>query len=668
MHITQNNTPSFRKDINGLRAIAVIAVIFYHFSVSGFGGGFVGVDIFFVISGFLMTRIITERLAAKTFSLTGFYLARAKRIVPALIALCVILLLAGWFFLPPAELKELGSQAKSSLLFTSNLRFMSEAGYFDSASHEKWLLHTWSLSVEWQYYLLFPLFLMAVTVLTRKKRHVATAIGLLALCSFSFSLIQAEHDAAKNFYSLATRTWEMAMGGLACLIPALTLSRKAKAVAVHLALGLMAASTVLLSASAHWPGPLTLVPVLGCALVIWLNGRTPITDNPVSQWLGKISYSLYLWHWPIAVSLVYLQIDSALGTCIGLLLTLLCGYASYALFEALPQKTLSSLTPPKAATVLAVVLVGVLGTAQAYRKVDFTDRTSPVVVVAENEAKNKNPRRSTCMLSKGVNFPSCNFGGEGELSAIVLGDSHANAVVSAVAAALPNKDLRIQEWSYASCPTLLGMHLVINDRQCKEFNEWAVQQLDALPAAVPVIIVNRSSSYPMGDEGGPNHPKDSPYIYFSKPYRTPTKAFLDEYQQDYTRTICKLASKRKVFLVRPFPEMPLNVPKQLARNLMLDKQSDITIPRSAYDQRHAFVYQSQDRAAEACGATVLDPTPYLCDASNCYGSVQGRPLYYDASHLSEFGNQRLIPMFEAVFRTTRPLATEPGPQPAPPAS
>lgn len=163
MIIEAKDTKSgFLKEINGLRAWAVTLVVLYHFGVPGFSGGFVGVDIFFVISGFLMTKIIGRGLEASNFSIWTFYLARAKRIIPALLILCVVLLALGWFVLPPQDYRSLGTHILTSALFVSNIQYWREAGYFDAASHDKWLLHTWSLSVEWQFYLLLPLLLWCI--------------------------------------------------------------------------------------------------------------------------------------------------------------------------------------------------------------------------------------------------------------------------------------------------------------------------------------------------------------------------------------------------------------------------------------------------------------------------------------------------------------------------
>ena len=159
----------FRNDINGLRAWAVMAVILYHFGLPGFDGGFVGVDVFFVISGFLMTGIVTKGLERNSFTFSGFYLARARRILPALIVLCAVLVLAGKFVLLPDEYRTLGAHVLYSLGFVSNIEYWQAAGYFDAASHEKWLLHTWSLAVEWQFYMVLPVLLWAAAKLRRGR-------------------------------------------------------------------------------------------------------------------------------------------------------------------------------------------------------------------------------------------------------------------------------------------------------------------------------------------------------------------------------------------------------------------------------------------------------------------------------------------------------------------
>jgi peptidoglycan/LPS O-acetylase OafA/YrhL len=218
MHSYQAGADRFRGDINGLRAWAVALVVLYHFKIAPVAGGFVGVDVFFVISGFLMTDIVLRGLEQPAgFSLKAFYWARVRRIVPALLVLCLCLLVLGWFFLLSADYRQLASHSQMALGFASNVRFHREAGYFDAASHDKWLLHTWSLSVEWQFYLLFPLVLMWVWRVWPKRRALVIALALLASASWGVSqwLLAGQQSAA--FYLLHGRAWEMLAGALVCL-------------------------------------------------------------------------------------------------------------------------------------------------------------------------------------------------------------------------------------------------------------------------------------------------------------------------------------------------------------------------------------------------------------------------------------------------------------------
>lgn len=201
---------AYREDINGIRAWAVIAVLLFHFQLPGLGAGFMGVDIFFVISGFLMTAIIMKDLEHDNFSIWKFYMARARRILPALIVVISTLLILGWFYLPTFDFKVLANQSLSAVFFISNIFFGLEGSYFSSSPYEKWLLHTWSLAVEAQFYLLLPVFLI---LLWKSRPKVSTILlGLFFLFFFSFALNIAVSSWKPTiaFYVLPTRTWELA--------------------------------------------------------------------------------------------------------------------------------------------------------------------------------------------------------------------------------------------------------------------------------------------------------------------------------------------------------------------------------------------------------------------------------------------------------------------------
>lgn len=292
----------FRDDINGVRAISVLAVVLFHFNPSLMPAGFAGVDVFFVISGYLMTGMIVPKVISGTFSLAGFYSGRARRLIPAVMGLCAVLLVWGYFKLLPVDYKQLGEQAVSSMLFFSNIVFYRESGYFDSSSHLKWLLHTWSLSVEWQFYLIYPLMLMLFAKMLG-ERAIKWGVAILALASFWFAVRASYHHESFAYYMLPSRAWELLLGGLVYLFP-VRVPEKIKAPMAAVGLGIIGVSFVCLNSKMAWPGQWALIPVLGvCTILIACCTNTTLAGNKIVSWMGRTSYSTYLWHWPICVYL-----------------------------------------------------------------------------------------------------------------------------------------------------------------------------------------------------------------------------------------------------------------------------------------------------------------------------------------------------------------------------
>jgi len=363
---------NFRKDINGLRAVAVLGVLFFHFLGDALPGGFAGVDVFFVISGFLMTSIIVSGVEKQRFGLFNFYKARAKRIIPALTVLCFFLLIMGWFYLLPADYKTLAAHVKHSLLFDSNIRFLKESGYFDEASLEKWLLHTWSLSVEWQFYLLYPLVLFLLTK-TFSLRVVRPFIVIATTISLMWCIHITTHSPSTAFYLLPTRAWEMLLGALAFLFP-VQFSIAQKCWLQRGGLLLIFLSYFVFSNLTPWPGYFSLLPVLGAFLVIFAQReQAGLLENDLLQWFGRISYSLYLWHWPFVVSLNYLGKSSdPLFVVSAILLSIVMGTLSYQLIE----KTKSTQTRQGGWIHVAAYLLVLLTTLVVQDKNGFDTRMS----------------------------------------------------------------------------------------------------------------------------------------------------------------------------------------------------------------------------------------------------------------------------------------------------
>lgn len=650
---------NFRHDINGLRAWAVIAVVFYHFGVPGFSGGFVGVDVFFVISGYLMTSIVIKGLERGSLSVIGFYMARGRRIVPALLVLCAVLLALGWFVLPPPDYKMLSAHAAYALTFLSNMAFWREAGYFDVASHEKWLLHTWSLSVEWQFYLILPVALWAVWRVKPGRVAQTWAVTVALMASLSASIWVTNTQPSAAFYLLHTRAWEMLTGGLVFLLAAnFKLSDAQRRWIESAGLLLIVLAIAVFDKDTAWPGWRALLPVAAAVLVLVANRSSIWTASRIPQWLGDRSYSLYLWHWPVFVALVYYDLrDNPMAITGAILLSALLGHLSYLWVEGTSRRFLERQQWVYAGGGLALaVLVVVLPAAGVWKQQGVASRFAPAVDLAARESENVNPRRKTCHLTKGLTTPSCVYGGE-DWKVIVIGDSHANALITSLAEAQGKGDAGVVEWTYSGCAFVPGLKRTTKalrrqnkGYQCQEFIEWAEAHLQTLPPEIPVVIVNRYAHGAFGLNEDQN-PAEVPEAYFSKIYTSATPEFLAEFADHITQSACRMAKRRTVYMVRPIPEMGFHVPKKLSRRMAVGLNDDLAIFIDAYQQRNAWVWAAQDAARDRCGIKILDPTPYLCLDGRCYGSRSGRPLYSDDDHLSEFGNKLLVPMFAEVFRT-----------------
>lgn len=645
----------FRFDINGLRAWAVVCVVLYHFGVPGFNAGFVGVDVFFVISGFLMTSIIIQGLESqKGLSVFSFYVARAKRIVPALLLLCATLMLVGWITLPAFEYGALGVQVISALGFFSNIKFWRETNYFSDTSQDQWMLHTWSLSVEWQFYLLLPVLLLVLWRLKPGRGPAAVLLGLVFIASLALSMLVSARHSAFAFYLLPARTWEMLAGSLVYFLSGhLYLRPLTRRVLELLGFALIIAAVVIFDVRSVWPGWYALVPVLGSALVILAARQTSIwSGTRVAQWLGNCSYSLYLWHWPIVVVLVYGNLKGNIwATLIGLAVTLVLGWASFALVE---QRTRTYLGRhgnfASAAIIAACVLAVTVPSLFIKLHGGVAGRIDPHIDAVYNEASDMNPRLVECFSIGNKPVPGCTYGGK-DLGVIVIGDSHAGSIMRSMEKALPSKDLHVLDWSFNACPTVAGIKSTEEGEQCGDFVRQAVEKQKALPREVPLVILNRSSLYAMGpnEPGRENEVPVTPY-YFDKPFASRSAEYQAALQDGIVKTACELAQSRPVYMLRPIPEMKYSVPKTMGRALMFGKNTEVSLPLSEYQQRNRIAWETQDLAMQQCGVKILDPTAYLCSHEKCSGARDGIPLYYDDDHLSERGSALLIPMFRSIFR------------------
>jgi peptidoglycan/LPS O-acetylase OafA/YrhL len=641
----------FNKDINGLRALAVAVVVLFHLSVPGFGGGFVGVDVFFVISGYLMTRIVLGRLNAGTLSVRRFYVERLRRVVPALVALCTVLLVVGWFLLLPSDYRKLGKQVGGSLGFVSNIFYWREAGYFADASHRNWLLHTWSLAVECQFYLLYPL-LLAKLYRLGGMRTVRWGLPAVAAASLVLSVVQSVYAPGAAFFLLPSRTWELLAGALVHLFPAPAPVRRGR-IAEAVGLAMVLGSVLLLDPGDPWPGWRALVATLGTVLVIASRREAPtLLDNEPVQWVGRISYSVYLWHWPLVVGLTQLvEFSAGMRTMVVIALSLLLGEMSFRFIEtpgrgraraAFPLRGLDRLWEPKV-LVAPVLTIAFLGAA-AWATNGAPWRFAPSVRAADLEALNMNPHSRECFATSGAPVPACVLGNrKTPIDAEMVGDSHALTLVSALVAAAPGGDSAVVFRGYASCPTLLRATYGPSDNHCFDFNRETLAALVRDGATkVPLVITNNWTEYLAA--GRIRFALNAENDDRIEPFTT------ERYRVALQRTACALSQHRRVYLTLPLPRFDIDVPRVVAYRLMRDPNApDQSIDLLVHRRRHAATVSMMQEARDNCGVRLLDPTPYLCPDGQCRASIGGRPLYTDDHHLSEYGNRLLVPMLREVF-------------------
>jgi peptidoglycan/LPS O-acetylase OafA/YrhL len=393
----------YRPDIDGLRAVAVLAVVFFHAKLPGFSGGFIGVDVFFVISGYLITGLIADDCRNGRFTFANFYFRRIRRIVPALVCVYAACTLLAALLMLPSDMAEFGRSLRSSAMFVSNHFFYRLADYFGGQSDLKPLLHTWSLSIEEQFYLVWPaVFLLLIRWRNGWLHNVIAAVGGLSLAA-SVAMVGYHREAA--FFLAPFRAWELLLGAWLALLPARpALSPRIAEMCASAGLLLILGSTLLLAEGDPFPGLLALPPCLGTALLI-IAGTQP-KPTLVTRWLsmrpavavGLVSYSLYLWHWPLLAFARY-HVDRPLRwseTASLLLASLLLSAATYRWVERPARR----LQPAQTRLVLGAGVLSLAAVGLAGYRIDkdrgWTFNISPQIRQLDLAARSENPYRRAC--------------------------------------------------------------------------------------------------------------------------------------------------------------------------------------------------------------------------------------------------------------------------------
>ena len=581
----------YRTDIDGLRAFAVGPVVLFHAGVPWFSGGFVGVDIFFVISGFLITGILVREMEEASYSISGFYERRIRRIFPALFALLAFVLITAPLVLLPSEYREFPKEALGALFFIANIVFWRESGYFSDDAEVKPLLHTWSLGVEEQFYIFIPLILWFVL------RHASRWRIPLMLAMFATSLALSAWftptKMAAAFYLLPSRAWELLAGSLLAMgFPRQVQWRWLREVIASLGLFLLLAAVFLYDARTPFPGLAALLPVAGAAMVLHsapgtVAGRLLSQKLPVM--IGLMSYSLYLWHWPLTV---YFRDWNLLNGAAGIVLlvaaSLVAGWASWRFVE-LPFRTRTRFPVPRLMKWSSAGAALLIALALASTATDgWPSRFSPEIQRYDMAREDYSPTRSRCHINGGLPDPErfCRLG-DANPHVALWGDSHGTELAAAIADA----GVPIFSITYSSCPPAQDLAIAVRPF-CLEHNR---RVLDFLAHNNDVSTVVLAARYPERQAG----------TYGA-----------------VRRSIDTLVNAGKhVIVVGPIPTAHQNIPNALSRG-----------------REPSFAYDGPDRAEFAArfpsSVSIVMPSESFCADGTCSMSVGNGALLFDDQHFT----------------------------------
>jgi peptidoglycan/LPS O-acetylase OafA/YrhL len=656
--LTPSDQDHFRADIEGMRAVAILAVLLYHAGIPGITGGFTGVDVFFVISGFLITGLLMREIATTgRVNLPLFYARRARRLLPAALIVIALTVLASWFVLPSIDFPSVAGDGAAAALYVSNYRFaLSATDYFAPEGTLSPLLHYWSLGVEEQFYLFWPLLLL-LGVRLMGTRRLWWLMAAIAAVSFTASLVLTDLEPPWAFYSLLTRAWQLALGGLIALglTKRLVLGRRLAMLAGALGMGLIVAAVLLINESDPYPGFRALAPAVGAALLIIAGQNSEVASSRVlgtrpMRWFGRISYSLYLWHWPLLI-LVPLAIgNDTLPVRVTLAVVAIgLAYVSTRVIETpfrfgrisrwAARRTLAVAGAASAAVaILCLATVGIAFGPQPRLGPTFApfaltadgrpelpepvlsgpvpaDLTPSLAAARDDLARSLTDGCQVAFL--GVKPRPCAYGDpNGRSTVYLIGDSHAAQWLPALESLASSRSWRVVPRTKGNCPPVdATVWLARYQRPYVECDEWRRNVLDEVAAVRPeLVLVTFTRSAEMVDGSGRHAVSDDP----------------DAWREAMERVLSELkANSAKVILLADTPRHPQDPVKCLATHPVVDA---CAAPRDALlDDAYAALEQT---AAANVGIPLISASDWLCPDGHC-PLIMGRYLVYrDTNHMT----------------------------------
>jgi len=645
--MNRNIDINYRPDIDGLRAIAVLGVVLFHAFPNIITGGYVGVDVFFVISGYLITSIITKNYQNGTFSYADFYLRRFKRLFPALITVLLTCIVIGWYTMLPSEYEQLALHSLSGLGFVANISLYLESGYFDTDTETKALMHLWSLGIEEQFYLLWPLTLGLLVKINGRLPQ--WTLALLVTSYASSVLLTAGHPEA-SFFLIHTRAWELLAGAL------LAVTRPDAGKLSHLlspaGLLIIFLSYLALDKDSIFPGWVALFPVMGAFLVIYPVKTQTLAGDILSSrlltYVGKISFPLYLWHWPLLAYLRLVKPEAgSLAVLLVLFLAILLSVLTYHFIEGFFRHGNKSRTTVLAA--LTVIVVALSYNVHSRNGMDFRLRNaqdrSAEQALRWGDARRTDKKCEAIYQDKFTGLCLI-FDETKKPDAIIIGDSHANHIYWGLGASLNKSGINLLQAASAGCVPLPDV--TTNNKgqistHCHEIIHSALGYAISSSDIKTIFLAGRWSTFITGRELREGSKTSHEQVLVAGKYYPELSRAAIFAQQAEKLLEELLATDKQIVFVYDVHELPYKATHCVtwSPNVYVTRQpkSNCFMPIDQVQKRDAEFRPLIDQVIGKYPKVIrLDPRKHLCDGRGCRGIDNGAILFRDDDHLSYMGS------------------------------
>ena len=661
----------YRREIDGLRAVAVLPVILFHAGLTFWSGGYVGVDVFFVISGYLITTILIAEREAGTYSLWGFYERRARRILPALFVVLLATVPFAWAWIPPYPFEDYARSLAFAALFISNVHFLEHGGYFDLSADLRPLLHTWSLAVEEQYYVIFPLVLALLGVFSRFK-HLAVFF-VLAAASLAVAEWGWRNYPSQNFYFTPSRFWELLAGSI-CAAMLYKREPYKNDILAGLGLAMILYSVVFFDNSIPFPSVYTLVPVVGTCLIILCAKEGTYTSKLLSVgplvWVGLISYSAYLWHQPL---FVFARIKSLMEPSFALMMVLAVASLGLAYltwrFVEQPFRGKTPLVLPKRGAMLGVSGAAIVVIASFGLWGKFAEGFPSRLNLGQSAYLDQLHYQTTvpgltgkCGKRSGtVEYPLCEYHSPDtpERAIALTGDSHSNVLLPAFDELHKELNATVYIGHLGGCPPLLGVWQARLDGQSMKCNQAATQYAEQIAevGVDTVILAGRWSLYATGTYDAPD-----PRFYMRTEQaggRLSAEEALANFETGLRNSVKFYRDAGiDVIIVNQVPQQR-KIPGVLVQDAMMIGADDAEakalfertfVSREESDRLQRDARGVTERVAAELGARVVTFDELFAEGDRFAWVRDGNAFYMDDDHVSTFGARMMTPVFRDLLQ------------------